>query len=164
MSETFTVTLQSLPQTVDEMTALPEAALTEPQYAAALFLAAACRFPTDRDAAYAMIDWLRGPRPMTPMEKQFIRDRFMDVDYIPRSYFKGAVPANTYTPDVPYTVTFETNPYSYAQEGYVKLFCRSGGADSPRDIVLRKQGSTGKYFLWEQHLLVGIRPADDPWA
>ncbi len=164
MSEQMTVIFPTLPKNLAELTALPQAALTSPQDTAALFLAAAVRFPEDREAAYEMMDFLRGPRPLSQMEKQFIRDRFLGTDAIPRSYFKGAVPGNHYTPDQPYTLTFETNPYSYAEEGYVKLFIRSGGADSPRDIILRKQGSTGKFFLWEQHLLVGIRPADDPWA
>ena len=164
MSEKFTVTFNSLPKNVDELKALPEASLTEPQFAAALFVAAVARFPEDREAAYEMIDFLRGPRPLSPYDKQFIRDRFMDADYIPRSYFAGSSPENKYTPSEPFTITFETNPYSYENEGYVKLWCKSSGADSPRDVVLRKQGSTGMYFLWEQHLLVGIRPCDDPWA
>jgi len=164
MNEQFTVTFQTLPKNLSEMQQLPQAALTQPQDAAALFLAAMCRFSEDRDAAYEMIDYLRGPRPLSAYEKQFLRDRMTDTDAVPRSYFSGAVPGNSYTPNQPYTVTFETNPYSYAEEGYVKLFCASGGADSPRSVVLRKQGSTGKYFLWEQYLLVGIRPADDPWA
>ena len=85
MAERFTVTFESLPKNLDELKALPESSLTEPQFAAALFVAAAARFPEDREAAYEMIDFLRGPRPLSPMDKQFIRDRFMDVNYIPNS-------------------------------------------------------------------------------
>ncbi|MBR6336793.1 MAG: hypothetical protein IKR76_03580 [Ruminococcus sp.] len=164
MAEQFTVTFQSLPKSLDELKALPEASLAEPQFAAALFVAAVAHFPENKEAAFEMIDFLRGPRPLSAYDKSFIKDRFMDADYVPRSYFAGSSPENKYTPDEPYTITFETNPYSYENEGYVKLWCRSSGADSPRDVVLRQQGSTGKYFLWEQHLLVGIRPCDDPWA
>ena len=45
--------------------------------------------------------------------------------------------------------------------------CKScGGADSPRPIKLRQRGSDGKWFLWEQYLLTGVRTPkpSDPWA
>lgn len=111
MAEKFTVTFNSLPKDLDELKALPEASLSEPQFAAALFVAAVSRFPEDREAAYEMIDFLRGPRPLSAYDKSFIKDRFMDADYVPRSYFAGSSPENSYTPAVPYTITFETNPY-----------------------------------------------------
>jgi len=93
MNEQFTVTFQTLPKNLSEMQQLPQAALTQPQDAAALFLAAMCRFSEDRDAAYEMIDYLRGPRPLSAYEKQFLRDRMTDTDAVPRSYFSGAVRA-----------------------------------------------------------------------
>ena len=158
-----TVTMDKLPKSVLELKSEAEK-MHSPEGTAILTIAALCLYPANRDEALAMLDYLRGPRPLSIAEKQFIRDRFMDKDYVPRSYFAGSSPENKYTPTEPYTITFETNPYSYDDEGYVKLWVRSSGADSPRDIVLRKQGSTGKYFLWEQHVLVGIRPCDDPWA
>ena len=48
----------------------------------------------------------------------------------------------------------------------MKLFIPCGGADSPRPVKLRQRGSDGKWFLWEQYLLTGVRtPKDsDPWA
>ena len=84
---------------------------------------------------------------------------------MPFSYFAGAVPANDYTPTQPYTLTFEAGPYADANPGYKKLHIRSGGADSPREIVLRQKGD-GQWLLWDQFLLVGIRQpkSDDPWA
>jgi hypothetical protein len=84
---------------------------------------------------------------------------------VPFSYFKGATPANNYTPERPFTVTVESNPYSDANPGYMKLFLRSGGADNPREVVLRKKGD-GQWMLWDQFLLVGIRSpkSADPWA
>ena len=86
-------------------------------------------------------------------------------DYIPRSYLKGAVPANDYTPDVPYVLEVSENPYSYANQGYAKLFLKSGGADSPREIVLRL-AKDNKWYLWDQFLLSGIREPEsaNPWA
>ena len=99
------------------------------------------------------------------MDKQFIRDRFMDADYVPRSYFLGATPDNDYQPSTPYTIRVSENPYSYDNQGYAKLFMSSGGADSPRQVTLR-QAADGKWYLWEQFILVGIRKpkSTNPWA
>ena len=77
----------------------------------------------------------------------------------------GAVPANDYKPAQPYTVKVSENPYSYQDSGYAKLYLQSGGADSPRPIQLRL-AKDGKWYLWEQFLLAGIRPPEstNPWA
>ena len=112
-----------------------------------------------------MLEYLRGPRPLSNMDKQFIADRFRDKDYVPRSYFKGATPDNEYAPEQPYTIEVKENPYSYTNEGYATLYIASGGADSPRQVQLRL-AKDGKWYLWEQFLLADIRkPAStDPWA
>lgn len=93
----------SLPKSLNEILALPQAAMSTPYETAALTVLALCVYPTDKDAAYAILDHLRGPRKLTNMDKQFIRDRFMDgKTYIPRSYFTGATPGNGYTPNKPF--------------------------------------------------------------
>ena len=147
---------------------MPEAALTDPYTVAALGVAALCAFPKDRAACYAMLNFLRGPRPLSPMDESFIRDRFMDgKDYLPRSYFEGATPANDYTPAQPLTVAVKEQSNSREQEGYVTLYLFSGGADSPRPVTLRNKPSTGQWFLWEfPGLLSGIREpkSQNPWA
>ena len=97
---------------------------------------------------------------------QFIDDRLRDgKTYVPFSYFKGATPENDYTPDEPFTVTVESNPYSDDNEGYMKLFIKSGGADSAREVILRRKGD-GKWLLWDQMLLPDIRvpKSANPWA
>jgi hypothetical protein len=55
---------------------------------------------------------------------------------------------------------------AYAEEGYKKFDVKSGGADSPRQVVLRSKPSTGQWFLWDQFLLSGIRKpkSQDEWA
>jgi len=85
--------------------------------------------------------------------------------HVPFSYFAGAVPANDYTPTQPFTLTIEAGSYADANAGYKKLHIKSGGADSPREIVLR-QTSNGQWLLWDQFLLMSIRKpkSDDPWA
>ena len=112
-----------------------------------------------------MLDFLRGPRPLSGYDKSFIADRFRDSDYVPRSYFEGATPQNDYLPAEPYRVTVSENPYSYQNQGYATLYIRSGGADNPRSVQLRL-AKDGKWYLWEQFVLVGIRQPEssNPWA
>ncbi len=162
--ETFT--FASLPESLAEMQSLPEASLDDPYKTAALTVCAICAYAADKSIGTEMLNWLRGPRPLGNVEISFLNDRFRDgKTYVPFSYFKGATPENDYTPDVPFTITVESNPYSDANEGYKKLFVKSSGADNPREIVLRKKGD-GKWLLWDQMILVGIREpkSADPWA
>ena len=161
--ETFT--FSALPESLAEMKALPEAALTSPFATAALTVCALCVYSADKEIGTEMLNFLRGPRPLSNHDISFLNDRFSDGHHVPFSYFKGAVPANDYTPDTPFTITVTSGPYSDANEGYKKLYIKSGGADSPREIVLRKLGD-GRWMLWDQFLLLSIRKpkSDDPWA
>ena len=161
--ETFT--FAALPESLAQLKALPEASLDTPFKTAALTLCALCAYAADKQIGTEMLNWLRGPRPLSNQDISFLNDRFRDGVDVPFSYFKGATPANNYTPERPFTVTVESNPYSDANPGYMKLFLRSGGADNPREVVLRKKGD-GQWMLWDQFLLVGIRPpkSADPWA
>lgn len=89
------ITLNTLPKNLEELKAMPQAALTDPEEVAALTVAALARYPQDPAAAAAMLDYLRGPRPLNGMDKQFLKDRFRGKDYLMRSYFYGATPENT---------------------------------------------------------------------
>ena len=164
-NKTENVVFPAFPETLDQFKALPQAQLTSPFGTAALTVMALCFYPKDKELSLAMLDYLRGPRPLSGMDKSFIRDRFMDSDYVPRSYFVGATPANDYMPTEPYTVPVFENPYSYEEQNYAKLFIKSNGADSPRYVQLRL-AKDGKWYLWEQFLLSGIRPPEssNPWA
>ena len=165
-NKSYTVTLRQIPTSLAQMQAMPEAALKQPEHTAALTIAVLCMYPIDKEAALEMLNYLQGPRGVTPYDKQFLADRFRDKDYVPRSYFAGATPQNNYEPLEPLTVTVFENPYSRGQDGYLTLHVRSGGADSPRQIKLRLKPSTGQWFLWEQFLLSDIRQpvSADPWA
>lgn len=163
---TETFTFAALPESVDEMKALPEASLDTPFKAAALTVCSLCAYAAEPSVGIEMLNFLKGPQPLSPYEIQFLRDRFMDgKTYVPFSYFAGATPENDYTPTEPFTLTIHTNPYSYQDEGYCTLWLRSGGADSERQIKLRCKGGT-TWFLWEQFLLPDIRQpkSADPWA
>ena len=167
-NKTYTVTLSSIPANLAELQAMPEGVLKQPEHTAALTVAALCMYPVDKDACFEMLNFLHGPRGLTPSDRQFIADRFRDKDYVPRSYFVGATPDNNYEPSQPLTIKFFENPYARQNidEGYLTLQVESGGADSPRQIRLRTKPSTGEWFLWEQFILSDIRPpkSADPWA
>ena len=165
MAQTRIITFASLPETLEQLRALPQAAMSTPFDTADLTVAALCRSPADREASLAMLQWLSGPRQLSVMERQFIADRFREKDYVPRSYFRGAKPENEYCPDRPYAIEVSDGPYSYQNQGLAKLYLRSGGADSPRSVDLRL-AKDGKWYVWEQFLLADIRKPEsaNPWA
>ena len=159
------ITFTAPPQTYEEFINLPQAKLSTPFETAALTVFAFCYYPINKELCLQMLDFLRGPRPLSGIDKSFIADRFRDKDYVPRSYFEGATPENDYKPNEPYIITIKENPYSYANQGMAKLDVKSGGADSPRQIELRK-AKDGKWYLWEQYILADIRQPEssNPWA
>lgn len=167
-NKTYKVTLPIIPANLTQLQSMPQADLTKPENTAALTVAAFCMYPIDKEACFEMLTFLHGPKGLSGYDKQFIADRFRDKDYVPRSYFGGATPQNNYEPAIPYTLTFFENPYSrdHIADGYLTLHIESGGADSARQIKLRKKGSTGQWFLWEQFILVDVRQpvSADPWA
>ena len=164
-NRTEEIVFDRLPETLEEFKAMPQAALSTPFQAAAMTVLAFCFYPQNPQLSLDMVNYLRGPRPLSGYEQSFIKDRFRDSDYVPRSYFEGATPQNDYLPQEPYRVRVSENPYSYQNQGYATLYIRSGGADSPRSVQLRL-AKDGKWYLWEQFILVGIRQPEsqNPWA
>lgn len=158
------VIFEQLPQTAEELEALLSVyPLSDPRNVGAFFVASLVRYVDSADDGLAMIDLLRGPRPMNGLDKNFIRDRLRDKPYLPGSYFEGATPENDYTPDAPWTLMVYDDPME-AETGYLYIQVATTGADSPRRITLREKD--GLYYLWEySNVLTGIRlPASlDPW-
>ena len=83
------VTIQSIPASLQEFETLA-AGGRQPERICALFLCALALFDKDRDAGTAAMNLLRGPRPMTPYDCQFLRDRLRGKAYLPLAYFEGA--------------------------------------------------------------------------
>ena len=165
-SGSFTFTFAALPESLDELKALPEAALDTPYKTAALTVCALCAYAAAPEIGKEMLNFLKGPAPLSAYEISFLNDRFRDGKHVPFSYFAGATPDNDYTPSRPFSVTVFSNPYSFQTEGRATLHLNSGGADSPRQIKLRLKPSEGKWYLEEQMILVGVRTpkSADPWA
>jgi len=163
--EKHTFVFSILPEDLMQMQSLPEAVLENPFQTAALTVCALCVYSGHPQMGQKMLNWLKGPRPLTNYDISFLNDRFRDGAHVPFSYFHGATPENNYTPEYPLTLTIEAGPYADANPGYKKLHIRSGGADNAREVVLRQKGD-GTWLLWDQFLLLSIRPphSADPWA
>ena len=158
------VAFSLLPTTLDQFKALPQANLQSPYEAAAMFVVALSLYKQNREEAIAMMNFMKGPAPVSPRELSLIKTQV--TDFLIRSYFAGATPQNDYAPTQPYTVVLSENVYSYAEHGCAKLFVRCGGADSPRPISMRL-AKDGKWYVTEySSLLSGIRKPEsaNPWA
>ena len=169
-TESWTFFFRKLPETLEDMKAMSDCDLKQPQNTAAMVLLALCVYPKDKEECFRMLEYLSGPKGLSEFEKQFLADRFADgQDYIPFSYFEGATPDNDYTPHKdPYKLVINELPQSKQNlsVGYYSLYFTSSGADSLRYVTLKKKASTGEWFLNEQFLMVQIKDprSKDPWA
>ena len=161
------VVIHKIPENLQEFEVLA-AKGQQPECICALFLCALALFERDKEAGTAAMNLLRGPKPMTPYDCQFLRDRLRGKSYLPLAYFEGATPGNNYQPRVPYILNVLADPRPQDVEpGYLRVFLTTSGADSPRPMKLRQKVSTGEWFLWEySSILSGIRipVAEDSWA
>ena len=79
---------------------------------------------------------LRGPRPMTPYDCQFLRDRLRGKAYLPLAYFEGATPENGYQPRAPYRLNVLADPRPQDIEpGYLRVFLKTAGESLDRRVV-----------------------------
>ena len=162
-----TFTFQSFPQNVEELKSTPGADLKDPYAVAALTVAALTRYESSPSDCFEMLNYLKGPEPLSTYERQFISERLGNGSkgYKVMSFFKGATPQNNYTPTRPYTITVKQNPYSFQNSGWCTLWMHSGGADNDREVKLRQKPSTGQWFLNQILFLSDIRTpaAKDKW-
>ena len=161
------IIIQKIPESLPEFEALAAGQRT-PEKISALFLCALSLFDRNMADGVSAMNLLRGPKPMTPYDAQFLRDRLRGKAYLPLAYFEGATPQNGYKPNAPYVLNVLSDPRPQDIEpGYLRVFLKTAGADSPQPMKLRQKASTGEWFLWEySSILSGIRipAAEDPWA
>lgn len=166
-NSTRIVQIPFVPQNIEQMMKMPYAKLTNEFEVAALTVAVLCNYCQDPQATVEMLNYLRGPRPLSALDVQFLRDRLSGKPYKMLSYLNGTSPTNNYTPTMPLGVTIVTTPASAVQPDMISLFIPSSGADILRQLDLRRKPSTGQWFLWS---LVGLMPDvripvnQDPWA
>ena len=155
-----------IPETVDELKALPEAKLDTAFKAAALAIVALMNYEKNPDETLKMLDFLNGPDETNNVQKQFLSERLTNKQYKIASFFEGTKPENDYTPTKPYKLTVYENPYSFDNENWAVLYVQSSGSDEKGPIKLRKKPSTGQWFVNDIQCLTDIRvPASsDPWA
>ncbi len=163
------IVLSNIPTNLAQLQAADGADLKDPAKVAALAVAVLCIYPLNKDICIEMINYLKGPQPLSAYDKQFLADRMRNKgEYLAASYFEGATPNNNYEPSQPYTINIYETAHSRDAigEGYLQLFVKSGGADTARGIKLRTKPSTGQWFLWDYLILSDIRKPvkDDAWA
>lgn len=163
--EGIRVIFESLPETAEDMKILTEEyGIENPLEVTAFFVAAISRYNESPEDAFAMIDVLRGPQPMSDNDKSFMEERFSDKLYLADAYFDGAEPGNDYMAEAPFSITV----YSVSvepPEGYAYAEVKTAGADSPRRISLREKD--GNYYIWEYNgilLSIKLPKSEDPWA
>ena len=146
---------------------------TNPFNVVGAFINTICNYdPNNEEPFFDMLQALMGEyQPISNMMKQQIKDRMTQnnkYSYIGKSYFVGATPENDYTPNEVLQIEVKENPYTDQEEGYKRLFVKSGGADSDRPIVLRL-AKDGNYYVWSDSfmgILSDIRglESSNPWA
>jgi len=163
------LTYSTLNTTMDELKELDR---TSPYNVVGAFVQIITDFdPKKMDEFYEKLQFLQGDfQPLSEVMKQNVKDRMMQnkkYEYIGSSYFIGATPKNDYVPTEPYQIEITENPYSNVEEGFLKLFVKSGGADTPRGITVR-HGKDRNYYIWSDSfmgLLSDIRKkeSENPW-
>ena len=70
-SKTETFIFANLSESLEQLQALPEAALSTPFQTAALTVCALCAYGADKTVGEEMLNWLRGPRPLSGYDISF---------------------------------------------------------------------------------------------
>ena len=164
-SDGIKVSFEVLPETAEDMQAIvDEHGIDDPLKVTAYFIAAVSRYNEAENDAFAMIDVLRGPQPMSDGDKSFMKERFSDKLYLPDAYFEGAKPANDYKAEAPYVIMVY-DVVTEAPEGYAYGEVVTAGAENPRRITLREKD--GNFYIWEYNgilLSIKLPASEDPWA
>lgn len=146
---------------------------TNPYNVVAAFANIAVSYDINNDSNFIdMLQYLMGDnQPISNLMRQQIKDRMTQNNkylFIGKSYFNGATPENDYTPTMPYSIDVSENDYSRQEEGFVRLFIKSGGADNPRPITVRL-AKDGNYYIWSDSFMgilsdIRVVESNNPWA
>ena len=160
------VIMSKMPENLAEFKGMAQMDLTKPENTASLFLCALYIFSKDKAAGVEAINLLKGPVALNAHEVSFLTDRLRDKLYLPLVYFEGAKPENNYSPNQPLSLKFLPDPRPQdCEEGYIRLYLKTAGADAPRAIKMRRKGDN--WYLWEYPgIVMDVRKPvqEDPWA
>ncbi len=160
------VSFDTLPTSLNEFSSLVNEGLTAPEKTCALFICAVNLLGNNLNEGLEAMNLLKGPQPLSAFDKSWYKDRISDKPYLAKAYFSGATPENSYTPTVPYTLSFLPDPRPQdCEDGYMRLQIKTPAFDSPRYLKLRRKGDN--WYIWDVNsIMLGVRtPAkDDPWA
>ncbi len=161
------VTVQSMPGSVDEFIALRDELAGTPEGGAAVFLVAMMAYVEDTDLGEQFLtialdrnnlskgQAYKGYAPASSI--QYHLKRIQGMRYLPRSYVVGSSPDNGYTAAAPYRFDFSRNRFSKEKEDRIKVFVACSGADTPRPITMQKNNRG----VWKAYnassVFVGIR-------
>ena len=160
------IIVKEWPNSIDEFKELDIFDLENPHNTVTLFLIALDLFVKNEEEGIEAINILLGPVDLNPHNISFLRDRLLDKTYLPKAYFDGAKPENNYEAEIPYTLNLypDQRPQDL-EEGYMKVYVQTKGADSKRFVTLRQKDE--KWFVWEYPgILMDIRKPkkEDPWG
>ena len=74
-NSTRIVQIPFVPQNIEQMMKMPYAKLTNEFEVAALTVAVLCNYCQNPQATVEMLNYLRGPRPLSALDVQFLRER-----------------------------------------------------------------------------------------
>ena len=70
--QTVSISFNELPKNLAQLQALPESSLDTPFKTAALTVCALCAYAANKDAGIEMLNFLKGPQPLSNLELQFL--------------------------------------------------------------------------------------------
>ena len=84
-----TITFTTLPKNIEELKAMPQAALTDEYETAALVVAALCRYEENIEDSLEMINFLKGPSPSAPFTITVTSNPHSYVETLATLYIKS---------------------------------------------------------------------------
>ncbi len=162
------VSVKAIPVSADDFNELTAGVPNTPEGAAAKMILALTLYCADQSVGEIVLAGVvhagqlapgSGDSKLSKRSLDLIKNQIGGRPYHMHSYFAGTSPEQGYQlPQLPYSIEFTTNPHSgRAEEGRIKLFIKSSGADSSRPITVQTDSSgTWKAAEWSS-LLSGIR-------
>ncbi len=173
--EKWTLTIEKMPETVDEFIIMRNKMAKTPQGGALMFIVALNMYAIDKAEGKKALVVALDKRHLTKnkrsgMYKNYSIKNFYGFNqiknkpYSARSYIKGSSPQNGY--DIggpPYTVELFTTTHSFYHynKGRIRIMVPCSGADSPRPITVHAD-SRGNWKAYEfSSLCLGMRPPEE---